>query len=805
MAEAVSQFRKKRKDVKKMKKILGLFCTIVMLISSVPAVLAENSGEADSDILLSKNFEELTVGETYTTDAFYTDYSPANTQYAIRSDETHGNYAEILPNWATGGFYFNNRMTEGEYKISFDFNWLSSQVHSSLSLTKKMTYDEGTKNDLLYNMFHLLGTADNALSNESNTLRVNGELLSGSITPTLNNWYHYEMILSRADWTYNVTISNSEGEAKGNGTIPEGRRFDCYDMLMNTAMPNYYIDNITVEKYHPAEAKLSRVEYVNKDGSVRDSLYTSAAAVRFVFNEAMDKASLDTAVEVDGVETGDRTISSDGMIYDVAITGKLQNKDVISYSVMKSAQAVSGNKLSSIKAGEAEATDASILLDLDFEDEPIPESFNGSNFEYEFGKEESGNTYFVAKPNWTFGGYKLSREIPTNGGAYTVSFDFSIPDSTSTLGYDLVHLGDSTFKTFYNDDGSVNDSRTVYHHMALLNPENGNFNLNNVQISSEPFEAGKWYSYKLEFNRSTADYSVVISERGTSDDTVSSVFATFGDNIYRNFVTSTSSGNIVASGEGKFVTWEKGMNPDRVFDSLMFYYCQKLNIDNVKVAAEEKAPELKSIKWFVRQDLNEENDREIDEGDPTVNKIVIDLGADMNEDATAGNVAVHNMDKDTDVSFTKNISGTKIKLAPIILERDTNYRLTVSGIVSAAGIVQSEPIEYSFRTGSGVVTKLDRVERNGVVTDTIIGDINVIIKASNKYFEAYSASLITAYYDGKGALLNVQETPVTVEKESDGEISVPVSVTRPEGTAQVKFMLWQSVYNCNLLSEPLSY
>ena len=785
-----------------MKKIIGLICAFAMTLSAAPTMLAESD-----EVYLNKDFEDCTVDTTYNTDNFYTDYVPGRTQYTIHNDDTHGNYAEILSSWATGGFYLKNNLADGEYKISFDFNWLSNQVHSSLSLAKKMTYDEGTKNDLLYNMFHLLGTSDNNLANDSTTLRVNGELLSGSITPTLNNWYHYEMILSRADWTYNVTISNSEGEATGSGIIPKGRRFDYYDMLMNTAMPNYYIDNIVVEKYNPSQLKLSRVEYVNRDGTVSDSLYTSAAAVRFVFNEAMDKASLDNAVDIDGVETGERTLSDNGMVYDVTITGVLKNKDVISYSVMKTATALSGNKLPSIHADEVTVSDISVLLDLDFEDEPVPESFRNTNFVYSFGTEENGNTYFIANSQpdtWTWGGYKLSRAIPTNGGNYSVEFDFAIPEGITT-GWDLVHLGDSTFAPVYNADGNYDDGMTSYHHMALLNPEDGYFNLNNQRLLKDgnevAFEAGKWYSYKLDFNRSTAEYSVVISERGTRDDSVSSAFVTFGDNVYRNFVASSSTGSIVASGSGTFVTWEKGMRPDRVFDSLMFFYGKKFNIDNVKVTMEDKTPALKGVSYFKRVDLDESHDTACDEGDPTANKIVIDLGVDMNEDATAGNVAVYNTDDNTNVSFVKNISGTKLKLTMITLARNTNYKIVISDFVSAAGFKQSEPVEYTFKTGDALEAKLDRAEKNGITTETIIGDVNIIIKAVNKYFEPYSASLITAFYDGNGVLLKAQTTPVSIEKEFDGEVSVPVSITRPDGTSKVRFMLWDSFDGCRAVSE----
>ena len=325
--------------------------------------------------------------------------------------------------------------------------------------------------------------------------------MSGSLKPTAGNWYDYKMKLDKNANTYEVEISDGENTASGNGNISKSHAFDG---LMFGAAMHAYMDDIVIKKYRGAP-EVSVAELLDEDGNVQEYADPSTAAIRLVFTEEMDGESLADTVILSGAAAGERILSSDGCEYIIKIDDILKPDTELLLEVTDEAVSAGGIKIKAPYSMKIKVSDPDILLNIDYEDN-VPQiiMWDGTST-YDYLTENSGNKYMKIVTSYSGTGYKLKQEIPKDGGDYSISFDFMLPELTSsTTRYLCLN------EALPSGNGS---SDAAYNQFGLLKTENRKFCVNGEAADGLEAEKNVWYSYKIDFNRKTRQYSLKITQR----------------------------------------------------------------------------------------------------------------------------------------------------------------------------------------------------------------------------------------------------------------------------------------------------
>ncbi len=203
-----------------------------------------------------------------------------------------------------------------------------------------------------------------------------------------------------------------------------------------------------------------------------------------------------------------------------------------------------------------EEADDGIFLDINYDDKTQAISDYGNDFTKSTEKGSDGY-YLNVSTNWTQSGYILKKPIPSDGDDYNLNFDFSITKPGG--GYYLLMLSER--ETEKGDD--------TYHQFGVLSAGNeGEIKVAGTYLSDIKWEADKWYSYKMTFNRKTRKINVTVTEKGNEENTSSASF---------NAPVSTTYGN--------------GL-PDRKYDVLKFSAGGGLKIDNILLEESREKPLL---------------------------------------------------------------------------------------------------------------------------------------------------------------------------------------------------------------------
>ncbi len=681
--------------------------------------------------------------------------------YAIIDDTQNG--------WSYGGYKFKNAMDSDKYEISFDFNIMSlgSTGYGSVYLTDE---DHGG-NSQIYE-FRLINIKDFDGVKYFYGTDPEGGSSWIDVDYNENTWYNYKMVVDNSTKEYTATITNKATGASGSRTLKNFPTKNI-NVIMFGTKTKIAVDNILVQKFHE-NPKVSKVEFTDESGAALVKATPETAAVKIYFDEAMDADSLKGAVKVFGMTAGEASLSSDGKVYTILVENILSVGTNIRVTVSADAKSQYNKNLEENFLQVYNVGDPNVLLDIDY-DSAVPELGRFDGTATDTYPEENGNKYMNIKTSYTGNGYKLSREIPNDGGNYSVAFDFSLPELTN----------DNTRYLCLNELlPSGNDSAEAsYNQLGLLRTSGGKFYLNGEALVGSGCEKDVWYSYKLNFNRATGNYTVLITKRGDSASVAGS-----------------------ASGKFKDEDYSDGMRYDKTYNSIKFHFKNTINIDNIKVVCEDKKPVLSdSSVQFIDNGGNK-----LSGASMLTDKIAIDFGAFING-RSVNDDSVTLLKGEEPVSFKYSVSGSKLILSDMALEGNTTYEITVSNkITGVDGTRQDSDLydwTYEFTTGSNTVTMtLNKLtNESGDITEIADGDVNVIIDAVNTLTSANNAYLISAYYADDNRLLNLDITNVSVPSGTNGQISVPVKVSKPDGCKSVKFLLWKSLSEAKPASAALAY
>ncbi len=741
------------------RKLCALLCALSVLTLCLPTVFADEA----SNTVLNVDYETENLIPAF--EDFKGKGLPA--VYEIKTDaETSNSYAEIDYDGSLqcGGYALSDSISDGIWEISFKINMLGGEDdYAAVAMANK---NDVKKHSL--NQFQIVGISDGKIT-------VNKEKLSGDLTPVIGEWYDYTMILDKNTNTYTAEISDGINKAEGNGSIPNNL---SYDGLMFANTLHAYIDDIEIKTVHP-QPEVTKVELLDDKGDVQEEASVATSAIRITFSDEMAEESLAEAVKITGVSSGERTIGQNGRVYTVGISDILTPNEEFSLEITRDAVSIWNKALKegynkTFKTGAI----SNVLLDIDFEENKPDFLVWSGNPAYSYQKEDNGNTYFNHKANWSGSGWLMKQSIPKTGGNYTVEFDFSVPQM-------YYSDGDVNFMCL-NDTTSV-ANENIYFQLGLLQLRYGKFAVNGTAIGDNEYEADKWYSYKLDFNRSKRTYTVSITERDNPE-----------------IIAAAESGSFHAGGYGS------GMF-DKVYDSFKFYFDKEINIDNIKVTSLDEIPEVKEIKFL------DKNGADLDfsgaKASLLTKSISIELGAEINPRTLKDNISLTKENGES-VDFTYELSGSMLRLKDIDFEENTSYSLYLNGSISSVYGYNLKNMAEDYMLNftcdkSKAEMKLSQIQIDNNSIDRFNklrnGEATAVISFENTKRENVNANLIVSYYDEDGKRISVSVYSMTAAARDRGEINFPITISKPDGAVSVRFMLWENLSDVKPFSSSIAF
>ena len=674
-------------------------------------------------------------------------------------------YINDDPGWSYGGFVFDDAISNSEYEIKFDFKILN-----------------------YYNNYGVVYLTDEAHggSNQPGEFRLinlNNGTISVNVAYENDKWFSYKMTVDSGSGEYTVTVTekdNPTNTATANGSDFPTKALDR--MMFGTAC-KIHIDNINVKKVIKS-AKVSRVEYLDIDGNVMPSLNASVAAIKIIFSDKMAYRTLDGAVTLKGSDN--ENVNYTGAAADDNTSYVLNLNDILysgeSYTLSVTANALSQLGLSAEPYSKTlTVSDGKTMLDIDYDSETKTlETWSGSPAtEY---PEENGNKYMTINAKWTNSGYSLDRTIPKDGGDYNVKFDFKNASVNSDGDGGIQYYVALTQKDCLAQEGE----KSTYDTFGLLAIPGEKFKVAGVEYDGLTYKDNTWYSYDLTFNRSTGDYTLIISEKDNAESRMH------------------ESGTFSKSGNGGNGLWD-----NRLYDAIKFYGNHTISVDNILISqADNTSPELgnNSVTYItnggaVSGDLNNIS--------LNTAKIAVDSKDIINIRTAQGKISLKASDN-TEVGYTLSQDGTKLILnLTDALKAETEYKLTISnGIKSLSDSVVTGVKEFTLKTG--------KKEFSAKLSALKIGETEVLnysqwkaaeatvkLNVTNTMGEDVTVPLVIAYYAQSGELLDIQSIDVTIADKSEGEQTKAITLKKPEKAVRAKVMCWKSLDSAKPLSKML--
>ena len=679
-------------------------------------------------------------------------------------------YINDDPGWSYGGFVFDDAISTSEYEIEFDFKILN-----------------------YYNNYGVVYLTDEAHggSNQPGEFRLinlnNGAMSVGvtSVNVAYENdkWFSYKMTVDSGSGEYTVTVTekdNPTNTATANGSDFPTKALDR--MMFGTAC-KIHIDNINVKKVIKS-AKVSRVEYLDINGNVMPSLNASVAAIKIFFSDKMAYRTLGGAVTLKGSDN--ENVNYTGAAADDNTAYVLNLNDILysgeSYTLSVTANALSQLGLSAEPYSKTlTVSDGKTMLDIDYDSETKTlETWSGSPAtEY---PEENGNKYMTINAKWTNSGYSLDRTIPKDGGDYNVKFDFKNASVNSDGDGGIQYYVALTQKDCLAQEGE----KSTYDTFGLLAISGEKFKVAGVEYDGLTYKDNTWYSYDLTFNRSTGDYTLIISEKDNAESRMH------------------ESGTFSKSGNGGNGLWD-----NRLYDAIKFYGNHTISVDNILIRqADNTSPELgdNSITYITK---GGEVSGDLNNISLNTAKIAIDFKDIINIRTAQGKISLKSLDN-TEVGYTLSQDGTKLILnLNEGLKAETEYKLTISnGIKSLSDSVVTGVKEFTLKTG--------KKEFSAKLSALKIGETEVLnysqwkaaeatvkLNVTNTMGEDVTVPLVIAYYAQSGELLDIQSIDVTIADKSEGEQTKAITLKKPEKAVRAKVMCWKSLDSAKPLSKML--
>ncbi len=327
-----------------------------------------------------------------------------------------------------------------------------------------------------------------------------------------------------------------------------GTTYDHLLLWNNVRDAMMSVDYIKVTKI-PAP-KVNSVTVIS-DGT-ESGITADTKGFEILFNDTMDEDSLAGSVmicDADGRKvSADGTLSEDKKTYSLKLRESLAGGTEYTMKVSTAAKTMEGINLKSDYVSRFFCEDAYTLLTVNYDMAPRDiENIYGTAATVNIKEESGGNKYMSIQPNWGNSGYSLSYTMPDSDRDYAMRFDFSFEGVRTDIASVML-----CEKANVRQGGE-----NVYNQFGLVRPtEDGKFSVAGNEVAGITYEENKWYSYELNFNRSSCALQGKIYERDNP-----AVCADF------SFVAQHG-------------IYGNGM-PDLQYDALKFGCNGTVNIDNI--------------------------------------------------------------------------------------------------------------------------------------------------------------------------------------------------------------------------------
>ncbi len=763
-----NKFKKGEMVMKKFTKLLAVLCAVSLILGTVtiPAFAAD---EPDPNLIFGEEFEGSTVEAVTQFEGWF---APQN---EVKTDASGNKYVEINAthtdgsSWLNGGYTLNSALGAETYKVTFDFNFMGTGVGCESYAGVSLAVKSLAASDPYSNNFRLLGC------DASGNILVNKTALSGDLSCTIGNWYHYEMKLNKVAGTYSVEITQAGTSAKATqtGTISPNLAFDG---LMFGATAKVAMDNINVSLV-PGPPQVKEVTYFDEDGDPKEGFDSLVRIIKVTFTDTMKENAADYSigdyVEVtggSGALGANVALSSDKKTFVITLAQALAIGDTVTLKVKAGTKSTSDVGTEADYISTKKVGNPNLLLNKDFEDgDATLERWDGTATS-SIETEANGNKYIKVTPNWANNGFSFSESIPTDGGDYNVTFDFMIPTNKSAQYVCLnekLPTGNDSADAAYNQFGLI---KTTYD----AGTDIANFVFNDENVADITCEAGKWYSYSLSFTRASGKYKLTISERDNSE------------------VKGEAEGTLKDQG------YCAGMMYNKVYNSFKFYYDGTICVDDIMVEKVSTNPVMTTDRVsFIK--TNDVAEKDVNKVSLITNRIALNFGTLMKRSSIEANVELYEKASGTPVSFTVTASGSTATLEIPALKANTEYTLKIlSGAKSATGLTLGSDFVCNFKTkDKELITVLKEVQQEGVKKESLNalkdGAASAIVEAVNTTDMDEDAAVVVAYYDENNKLLSVTSTSSPLLKGTEEQREVAITISKPAGTAKVKVMLWKSI------------
>ncbi len=695
-------------------------------------------------------------------------------------------------------FEFEKPITTGRYEIDLSFYVPKSSAPAPFYLALANKEDTAANLD---GQFGLITQGETV--NGDYYVNVDGKGSETDFKPTPTNFYDYKMILDRTDekTSYNVTITRIDDNrvATYSGESDNTMSWDGLLLGSGVAGRQIILDYVKIREL-PNALSVSDVKFYNVDGDEQARLDALTKEVQIAFNWKMPGTDIENYVTVGkNGETMSTTMSltgADNNMYAIKLNETLSPGDVLNISVAAELAAENGATQQGTPYSESwTVNNPFLILDKDFESDSIGTysgfdinaSTTSSNFAVEVREEDGGNRYLWVDTSSEGNGFKFSEPIPVDGGDYTVSFDFMIPSFTVT---------DSIVRYVclneWLETGSNSTTTAAYDQMGLLNilydagTDIANVNINGETLTDFNCTAGEWYTYTMQFNRLSGEFSLTVNERGNVENKLEH--------------------------ESTYVegTWCNGWVSTKEYDSFKLFYGGVICVDNISVEKTAKAPTLTSasISFIKSDDVAETN---VNKVSLITDRIGLNFGEKMTRKSLQEKMTLKKKETGADVAFDiDNSGGTTVILSGFTLEPETEYILTVaSGAESAAGYKLSGDFECEFKTkGREFDVSLKEIQQGGVKKVNMnalkTGEAVAVVNAVNTTLAVEPYVLIVAYYDSDDKLLGLDTANGRFVSETEGEVQIAITLDKPSDTAKIDVMLWKSIGDA-LMSRMLEF
>jgi len=770
------------------------YITITTAVQSAAGIAIENETaipfktELPEDIVYYETFDgtgETDVKNLFTSTEGNMGFVSGKSGNALGMRRRH----EGQPSRVT--YVFDNAVTEGKYKISYDMKFTLDLMYNYIEMT-------GTSS---YYQFYL-----RKLSDDENYTLIGGRcgydktdayVAEDALVP--GAWYHIETTMDLDSSTAQMTMTDENGTVY-EGTVHALNKYQSATdlssgwtgfMISNfetTGGENEYtvFDNILIERVWPTPSVSAENVTFKAVGTVQsdlDAVNPATNTIEIDFGMDMDEVTLNSAsIYVENAQTHEKvshTSSYSDGVYTMNLSTALTQKT--GYNLVLTTDVTSAKNVH-VAENTSIAFTTSYTTITDDDAVVYEENFNDNKY----------------SQRWTL-----------RGSAATTGPDGSVALLLNRDGFDGSSTAEATLSKALTED--IYDVEITFKYNS---GENMYFELQDSTTSKVyvPFAV---LANTFRIGRSSEGRENTICN--VSPDTWYKTKSTINlsEGTAKMILYSIDGVQLAASDTVSFTAYNSGFGLSKITGMRIFAEANAANstsvyVDDIKITEVFSAPTVSASSVRIYTIDNEEI-TDFSSVSTLTNRIDINLGTKMKGSTITNENILLATSGGESVPFVLSASGKVISLSlSEFLQADTEYVLTLkSDLESRSGDTLGRDVTVKFVTGASIVQcdllalSLNSEAVEGLSELSEGADATIDFDYKNSTGEAQQLNVIVAYYKGD-ALLRAQyvteNVPGTVTAET---YKVNYEIGSLDGVTLIKVMVWDAFDKMHPLSDSI--